>query len=208
MSNLFSFQRKGTSPDVITIHTGEDDIKNLSIIDQFNGQHSLNMWSSDECNQIDGTDGSQFPPHYMDKVQKLNVFIKSFCRKFPLIFDSEVNIFDGIPAWRYKAPLDVFAHPNITAENQCYCDVNTGVCPPSGVLDVQKCFNAPIIASMPHFLGGDAKLFKNIIGLNPKEELHRNYADIHPRLAFPISGASRFQINVQIKKDTLFTGIC
>lgn len=174
----------------------------------FNGQSSMNLWATDECNRIDGSDGSQFPPHLMDQKQPLPVFIKAFCRKFPLYFDSEVNILGGIPAWRYKAPLNVFEHPTKNPENQCYCHIASGTCPPAGVFNASKCFDdAPIFASFPHFFTGEDSLFENIDGLNPDEKLHRTYADVHPRLAFPIGGASRFQINVQVKVVAAFKGI-
>lgn len=166
----------------------------------------MNFWSTEECNQLDGSDGSQFPPHWMDKKQPLQVFIKAFCRKFPLIYDEEVNILNGIPAWRYKAPLDVFAHPDNNTANSCYCDTKTNDCPPSGVFNASLCFDAPIFSSFPHFFTGDPKLFENIEGLKPDEKKHLTYADVHPRLAFPIDGASRFQINVQVQKAYWLTG--
>lgn len=199
-------QRNGTSRDVMTIYSGEDDIRKLALMDNFNGSPKLNFWATDECNRVDGTDGSQFPPQYMDKKHSLEVFIKSFCRKFPLVYDSEVNIYDGIPAWRYKAPLNVFSNPSINPANQCYCHMESGTCPPSGVFNVTRCFDAPIFSSFPHFFTGEESLFRNIEGLKPDENKHRTYADVHPRLAFPIDGASRFQINVQVHKVNMVSG--
>lgn len=160
----------------------------------------MKFWSTDECNRVDGTDGSQFPPHLMDKEQPLQVFIKAFCRKFPMMFDSEVSLFSGVPAWRYKAPKNVFDSPDKNPENECYCDSAAGQCPPSGVFNATLCFDAPIYASFPHFLYGDKKLFQHIDGLSPIESEHLTYADVHPRLAFPMAGSSRFQINVEVHK--------
>lgn len=136
----------------------------------------------------------------MDKKHRLEVFIKAFCRKFPLVFDSEVNIYDGVPAYRYKAPLNVFSKPEENIENQCYCDKSTSNCAKSGVFNATLCFDSPIYASFPHFLNGEESLFENFIGLEPNENKHLTFADVHPRLAFPIDGASRFQINVQVFK--------
>lgn len=156
---------------------------------------------------MDGTDGSQFPPYLMDKKHSLQVFIKAFCRKFPLVYHSEVNIFDGIPAWRYKAPKNVFANPDINPENQCYCHIDSGSCSPNGIFNASLCFKAPILTSFPHFLTGDKLLFRDLDGLQPDEDKHLTFADIHPRLAFPIGGASRFQINVQIHKVDMISGM-
>lgn len=48
---------------------------------------------------------------------------------------------------------------------------------------------------------------KNFKGLKPVREDHETYADIHPRMAFPISGASRLQINMKVTtRDTGFLG--
>lgn len=204
---LLLFQRKGVSREVITINSGEDDIRKLSLIDQFDGQPKMNLWSTEECNRLDGTDGSQFPPQWMDKKRQLQVFIKAFCRKFPLVYDEEVNILNGIPAWRYKAPHNVFAHPDNNTANSCYCNTKTNDCPPSGIFNATLCFDAPIFSSFPHFFTGDPKLFENIEGLQPDEKKHLTYADVHPRLAFPIDGASRFQINIQVQKAFWLTGI-
>lgn len=160
----------------------------------------MKFWSTNECNRVDGTDGSQFPPHLMDRKQPLQVFIKAFCRKFPMVFDSEVSLFSGVPAWRYKAPKNVFDSPDKNQANECYCDIGSGKCPLSGVFNATLCFDAPIYASFPHFLYGDEKLFKNIEGLSPNENDHLTYADVHPRLAFPMAGSSRFQINIEVHK--------
>lgn len=199
--------RNGTSQDYFTIHSGEDDLKKLNVIDNFNGKPKLDIWATDECNRVDGTDGTQFPPYLMDKKHPLYVFIKAFCRKFPLIYDSEVNIFDGVPAWRYKAPTNIFSHPDINPENQCFCHIESGSCAPSGVFNATLCFDAPVFSSFPHFLYGEQSLFKKIDGLYPDEKKHVNYADIHPRLAFPIGGASRFQINVQVQKVNMISDL-
>lgn len=195
VSNL---QRNGTSSESFTINSGVDDIKKLNVIDNFNGQPRMNYWSTNECNRVDGTDGTQFPPYLVEKKKDVQVFIKAFCRKFPMVYDSEVSVFKGVPAWRYKAPKDVFDSPDLNPENGCYCDVASGQCPPSGVFNATLCFDAPIFSSFPHFLYGDRALHEKIDGLSPNEGKHLTYADIHPRLGFPMAGASRFQINVQV----------
>lgn len=166
----------------------------------------MDFWSTDECNQLDGTDGLQFPPHWMDKKQPLQLFMKAFSTKLPLVYEKKVNVLNGIPAWRYKLPLNVFAHPDNNTVNSCYCDTRTNNCPPSGLFNASLCFDAPMFLSCPHFFTGDPKLFENIEGLKPDETKHESYVDVHPELAFTIEGASRFQINVQVQKAYWFTG--
>ncbi|XP_058123242.1 scavenger receptor class B member 1-like [Anopheles ziemanni] len=200
--------RNGTSAENFTIFSGESSLQDLAIIKQMDGKSRLDLWHTDECDLVGGTDGTQFPPHLMEGRQTLQVFIKSLCRKFPLVYDSEVTALDGIPAWRYKIPTTVFAHPDKHKPNHCFCHLQSGACPPSGLFNVSGCsMGAPIFASFPHFYTGDRQLIDSVEGLEPVQELHESYADIHPRLAFPIDGASRFQINIQVQKASGITGL-
>lgn len=112
------FKRNGTSRDNYTIHSGIEDISKLGMFIATNGEKKMDLYLDDECNRIDGTDGSQFPPHLLDKKSPLNVYIKNICRKFPLVYEKEVSVFNGIPAWRYKNPNNVFDHPDKNPQNQ------------------------------------------------------------------------------------------
>uniref|UniRef100_T1PF54 CD36 family protein n=1 Tax=Musca domestica TaxID=7370 RepID=T1PF54_MUSDO len=195
--------RKGTSVDSLQIYTGEDDIRKFSKITQFNGKPLLDFWTDDECNRIDGSDPSMFPPHVVETREPLSVFLQVLCRKIPLHFEKEVTIYDNIDALRYRTPLNVFGNPEDNPNNTCYCQ-NTKRCMPSGVINATKCYDdAPIYPSFPHFFSGDPIIYKDFEGIEPKQELHQTYADVHPRFAFPISGASRIQINLALHKGEL-----
>ena len=134
------------------------------------------------------------------------MFLPAFCRKLPLKFEREIVLFDDVPAWRYRTPTNVFATPDINPENACYCDTSSGVCPLSGLSNGTRCYGAPIYPSFPHFFSGDPKLWSQFEGIKPVKELHQTFADIHPRLAFPINGASRIQINIELHKGALLNG--
>lgn len=84
----------------------------------FNNEEKMDHYKVEECNEINGTDGSQFPPHLMADKSDLHIFIKTLCRKFPLVYEKEVTVFNGIPALRYKNPDDVFSHPDENPSNQ------------------------------------------------------------------------------------------
>ncbi|XP_037817284.1 lysosome membrane protein 2 [Lucilia sericata] len=213
LKNLFSsggnskfgllMNRNGTSVDSLQINTGEDDIHKFSIITQFNGKPSLDFWTDDECNRVDGSDPSMFPPHMVETREPLNVFLQVLCRKIPLHFEKEVTIFNNIDALRYRTPLNVFSNPEENPNNACYCH-NTETCLPSGVINATRCYDdAPIYPSFPHFFSGDPIIYKDFEGIEPKQELHQTYADVHPRFGFPISGASRIQINLGLHKGQL-----
>lgn len=201
MKTYFYGSSVGLSVDNLTVYTGEDSLDNLGKIYAMNGDTKMNFWDSDECNEFIGTDGSQFPPHLMDKEQELKIFVKSFCRTIKLQYEREVSVLNGIPAWRYKVPEGGFASSLTNPENQCYCDAeNSNTCPPDGVFDASKCLDGiPLLLSYPHFLEGNESLFTHFEGLTPNRTLHETFADIHPRLAFPIGGASRLQINFRVK---------
>lgn len=164
-----------------------------------NGQTKLNIWDSEECNEIVGTDGSQFPPHWMDQETELKIFVKSFCRTLNLKFEGEVTVLNGIPAWRYKTPEGKLDSSKKNPEYKCFCDADTTTCPPDGVVDISKCVDGiPIMISYPHFMEGDNSLFELFEGLKPNRSIHETFADIHPRMAFPIGGSSRLQMNFKL----------
>lgn len=197
----------GVSTDNLTVHTGEDSLDNLGKIYAMNGQTKLNIWKTEECNEIVGTDGSQFPPHLMDKDEELSIFVKSFCRTLKLKYEREVTVLNGIPAWRYKTPEGGFASSLTNPDHKCFCDPEEDTyCPPAGVFDVSKCVDGvPLMISYPHFMEGDQELFEFFEGLQPNRKKHETFADVHPRMAFPIGGASRLQMNFKVtQKDFNF----
>lgn len=104
-----------------------------------------------------------------------------------------------MPALRYRFPKHVFSSPDIVPENQCFCHLDSGVCPPEGVFNASPCvYGLPFYPSFPHFYLADPKLINSIDGLHPDPEKHATYLDVHPNLAFPLSGSSRIQINLQV----------
>ncbi|XP_030388548.1 scavenger receptor class B member 1 isoform X2 [Scaptodrosophila lebanonensis] len=195
--------RNGTSVDSVQLNTGEDDIGKFSIITQFNGMPQLDYWEGGECNRIDGSEPSMFSPNLLADRSDVNVFLQVLCRKVPLHFEKEETILNNISVLRYRTPLDVFSHPSENPANQCYCQ-NTDRCFASGVINATKCYNdAPIFPSFPHFFSGDPVWYEDFEGIKPEAELHQTYADIHPRFGFPISGASRIQINIMVDQTPL-----
>lgn len=147
-----------------------------------------------------------FPPHMVETREPLNVFLQVLCRKIPLQFEKEVTILNNIDALRYRTPLNVFSNPEGNPNNLCYCQ-NTETCMPSGVINATRCYDdAPIYPSFPHFFSGDPAIYEQFEGIEPKQELHQTYADVHPRFGFPISGASRVQINLGLHKGKLVKG--
>ncbi|XP_059482804.1 scavenger receptor class B member 1-like [Neocloeon triangulifer] len=192
--------KNGTGEERFTIFTGMSDINQLGVIAEFRDKKKLNIWKSDECNRIDGSEGSMFPPPQVAAGKRLFVFLPQLCRRMP--FDAKKHmITNGMPAVRYAPPADVFSADN--PDNACYCV--KGKCPPSGVFDVGPCaFDGPLLASFPHFFQGDPALLEQYEGLNPIAEKHQFYIDIHDRFGVPLGGKSRLQISIIAKNAKYF----
>ncbi|CAG4949416.1 unnamed protein product [Parnassius apollo] len=200
--------KNGTVSDRLTINTGEIEKNKMNVIEKLDGQTHLPYWSSPECNSIEASDGSIFPPAMLDRNTTLYVLYPNLCRRLPFIYDRDVEISDGIQLLRYRMPTDVFDDPSHNPTNQCYCEVDTGVCPPKGVINVTACaMGAPALVSFPHFYLGDPILREQVTGLKPDPEKHQTFLDIHPTLGIALSGKSSLQLNIQVRKTPMFTSL-
>ncbi|KAJ8683687.1 hypothetical protein QAD02_019479 [Eretmocerus hayati] len=196
------------SKDLLTISTGMGNMENLGYNMQMDRRENRNLWRDSTCDEIEGSDGTMFPPHLMrDHTKPLKVYAREMCRSIPLQFsgDSETG---GIPTYRYTIPEDVF-EPTLK-KAPCYCrkdlDNNTksrDKCPVKGVFDNSKCLGAPMLSSFPHFYQGDKTLLQHVEGLKPQKELHETHLDLHTRLGVPVAAKSRIQINIEVRKTPL-----
>ncbi|XP_063898703.1 scavenger receptor class B member 1 [Helicoverpa armigera] len=200
--------KNGTVSERFTINTGENDKDRMNIIEEFDGHDHLSFWGSTECNSIEASDGSIFPPSQLDRNRTLHVFYPNLCRRLPFQYEKTVEISDGIELYRYRMPLDVFDDPEHNPENQCYCEIDTATCPPRGVINVTDCtMGAPALVSFPHFYLADPKLREDVIGLKPDPLKHDSFIDLHPTLGIALSGKSSIQINIQVRKSDMFSSV-
>ncbi|XP_029051000.1 scavenger receptor class B member 1-like [Osmia bicornis bicornis] len=196
--------KNGVSADRITIHTGIDDLRNLGMIQRINGMEHHHVWEDEHCDRIYGTDGSMFPPHWIAQPNNtLYVYVKDACRRLPLVYERR-GFANGIPTLRYKLPSNVFTPT--TNKDSCFCpkeshDSLRRTCPPVGTLNVSACkFGSPMLVSFPHFYAGDESLFQRIEGLEPDQERHESYIELHPRLGIVVDTKMRFQLNLEVQK--------
>ncbi|KAG6443856.1 scavenger receptor class B member 1 [Manduca sexta] len=198
--------KNGTLSEKFTINSGENDKDRMNILEKVDGEEHLPYWSSPECNSLESSDGSIFPPSLLDRKQTLHVFYPQLCRRLPFIYEKDVEIADGIHLLRYRMPKNVFDDPANNPANQCYCEIDTGTCPPRGVINITDCtMGAPALVSFPHFHLGDPRLREEVTGLQPDPVLHDSYIDFHPTLGIALNGKSSLQINIQVKKSSTFT---
>lgn len=199
-------QKNGLQQEVFTMHTGLNDISQIGKIVAINGKNMMNYWSTDDCNRIDGSDGSMFSPKSVSRKKPLRLFSSDMCRTFDLNFKEENTILNGdIPSYKYVLPDDVFDSPDNLPRNQCFCDIDAGSCPIQGLYNLTFCtFDSPTFVSFPHFYRGDKSLFDHISGLNPNASRHETSFELHPTMGFPMSATSKLQINTQILKSSGF----
>lgn len=193
--------RNGVSKDRVTISTGSRSLDNLGMIERVNGIDNRKIWHDERCDKIMGSDGSMFPPHIIENTSEiLYVYSQELCRSLPFHYTEQVTTF-GIPSLRYKFTPDAFNYSD--TQNKCFCPKVNGLraCPPTGLFNLSACnYGVPLLSSFPHFYGGDKSLLEQIDGLNPRQEDHENYVDLHPRIATPMAGWSRTQVNLEVRK--------
>nr|UTN00849.1 sensory neurons membrane protein [Semanotus bifasciatus] len=126
----------------------------------------MDVWPTDECNQIKGTDGTIFPP-FLRKEEGLESFAPDLCRSLAAFYVKHTK-YDGIPVSEYAANLGDMSK---NADEKCYCPTPE-TCLKKGVMDLYKCAGVPIYASLPHFFGSDKSYVKGIKGLTPDKNKH------------------------------------
>ncbi|XP_028139088.1 lysosome membrane protein 2 isoform X1 [Diabrotica virgifera virgifera] len=195
------YKKNGTSPDNITIFTGVEDITKYGIIESVNGKTNLSHYGTDQCNSLEASDGSIFPPH-MTKNTTLYIFDKDLCRRLPLVFDKEVLASSNeVPAYRFTPPKNVFGSVEENPENACFCPQGPP-CTPSGFFNVSLCqFDSPVLLSFPHFYLADDKYRTALEGVSPPDpEKHAFYMDVQPEMGSAMSAKARIQINLAVSQ--------
>lgn len=73
------FQVNGTEGKKFQALRGTKNFGNVGKIVQYNDEETMDVWPSEECNIIKGTDGTVFPP-FLKKEQGLVSFAPNLCR--------------------------------------------------------------------------------------------------------------------------------
>ncbi|XP_013859290.1 lysosome membrane protein 2c [Austrofundulus limnaeus] len=197
------YKNNASSDGEYVFFTGQQDYMDFARVDTWQGSRSLNWWTSDECNMINGTNGAFFHP-IVTKDEVLYMFSSDLCRSVYALYAEDVTV-KGIPGYRFVPPYEVFANLTVNPANAGFC-VPAGDCLGSGLLNVSVCKQgAPIIMSSPHFYLADEKFAQDISGMKPKKEHHETVIDINPLTGIVLQAAKRLQINVYIEKIPSFS---
>lgn len=112
----------------LTVFTGRNNsMDDFMIVDNWNGLKQLKVWpnnteAGNRCNEIRGTDGSQFHPG-VTRDQTLNIFSPMICTSIFIKYKEDTSAED-IPLLRFSTPPDVFSAPKKNPRNACYCTIS------------------------------------------------------------------------------------
>lgn len=185
------------------MRTGEDDIKNLGLLQLWNLQGRTAAYPGD-CGLVRGTTGELWPPE-SDAQKTLTMFIGDVCRSLQLKYDGEGEKF-GVRAQRFRADESVLDNGRRYEEAACYCTADAQTCPDlaPGVMNVSTCkFGAPAFLSFPHFYLADESYREQVEGMVPDEALHSFYMLLVRSLGVPMEVRAGIQINLMM--DEYFT---
>lgn len=81
--------RRGVTKKSVTVNSGTRNVndvgKVLAVADK------KNIWKTDKCNNIDGSDGVIYGPKRVRNHQDVTVYLPEFCRSLPLTFVEKVR---------------------------------------------------------------------------------------------------------------------
>nr|CAD7201107.1 unnamed protein product [Timema douglasi] len=177
----FSFyhHRNGTIKGRYRVDRGISDPRNLGRIVEYEGRKNVTAWGQEQCNMINGTDASIFPPFQTDP--QIDVFFPEICRSLSLDFKNE-GIYKDVAVRKYGNSPQTFEDPDVDESNKCFC---TGKgrkrqCLKRGVLDLTDCQGVPTILSYPHLYMASPEYRTYAKGLNPSKEKHEAFLEIEP----------------------------
>ncbi|XP_031619154.1 sensory neuron membrane protein 1-like [Contarinia nasturtii] len=181
----------GTSIGRFKALRGKKNIRDIGRVLEFNGESEMDAWFEDECNRVDGTDGTIFAPFY-EKEEGFSIYVPQMCRKLLLEYQRPSK-YAGIKTNLFSLSFDVsrYGSPN------CYCRSDE-YCPPEGVFDLFPCSGAPIAITKPHFYEVDLAEREKVVGLNPIEEKHNFALKFYQFAGAPVSAIGRAQVNFEI----------
>ncbi|KAK6744669.1 hypothetical protein RB195_011405 [Necator americanus] len=215
----------GTTDTLYTVDSGKLDYSRAGYILYFNNMTNASIpsqgnklpsqwWPGAEtpsCNgyalTLEGTNGGFFKS-FLEKDEKLPIYISDICRTAELKFEKEVTVND-IHGYRFLMPSDEFDY-SIT-DNCGFCNPNTlsqygaydlpvnSTCLPSGLLDISGCQNSPIIISKPHFYQA-SNIVKQFVPRFKSSYDDETTLDIEPLTGTVLSANKRLQINMLVNQ--------
>ncbi|XP_018016598.1 lysosome membrane protein 2 [Hyalella azteca] len=186
---------KNQTKDVeIVVNTGAFNISDIMKLVAFDGHSSIEVWSEDRCNSMEGNLAAPFPRPITPE-RPIVMFSPALCRSIRFEFNGSVSM-DKLQLYRYRVPYSLLAK---TKENACYC-TDEFTCRDSMAYLAPCRKGVPIMASYPHFYMGSEKDINSIKGLSPDEKKHETYLDVDPVTGMSLRAKKRVQINMPFRR--------
>nr|WHO17345.1 sensory neuron membrane protein 1 [Matsumurasca onukii] len=176
-----------------TVKRGTFNGQEVGRLVALDGKAELPFWRG-ECNKLQGTDSSVFPPFRQKENGSLAAYSSEVCRTILGIYEGEFD-YKGVNGYRYSA---VFSNTDENPEDRCFCKADDK-CRKKGVLDAMQCQGAPIVASLPHFYLASQDYVTGVTGLSPDKEKHGISIVLEPISGTPLVVRKRLQFNIDLK---------
>ncbi|XP_046916555.2 platelet glycoprotein 4-like [Dermatophagoides farinae] len=200
----FLWTKNGTKNGPYQTYTGQDGTDLLRMV-TFKGQYQLDFYDNDECNALNGTEGSTLGLNvHRDRYYYL--FTHDLCRSLNVIYQQDTWV-NGFHTYRFGPDRNAFAAPRKNPLNRCFCRHmdNENLC--DGIFDLSKCLaGAPLAYSFPHFLYAHSDIRTNVENMRPSENRHRAYIDVDPITGSPFNGVDKIQINALLEPIPYLSG--
>ena len=157
-------------------------------------------WKTPYGNQINGTDGSWFPPLFNKnfKTERLYLFSTDICRSVYAKYEDHSSVLN-IPTEIFSIPAEVFLNSTLNPDNAAFGSYD------SGVLNVSVCRQgAPIYISLPHLLYAADQYKNRVDGIAPDPNVHRTVLEVEPHTGLVLNAQKRLQVNVYLQSDRFF----
>jgi len=163
----------------------------------FLGLSYLPYWKTSWGNQINGTDGSWFPPLFNKDLtsERLYLYSTDICRSIYAKFERHSSVLN-IPTEIFSVPSEVFLNYTLNPDNAAFGTKD------SGVLDVSGCRQgAPVYISLPHLLYAADQYKNRLDGISPDSNIHRTVFEVEPHTGLVLNAQKRLQINVFVQPE-------
>ncbi|RWS28672.1 scavenger receptor class B member 1-like protein [Leptotrombidium deliense] len=117
----YMYPNKNASTDsLFTVFAGAN-ISKFTLIDKLDRKAKLDLWLTDECNQInDATNGESRPSLLQHPMQQIKIYQPLICRAILMNFTSETITKDGIAAQRFVMDKNMLRNASDYPPNSCY----------------------------------------------------------------------------------------
>lgn len=126
------------------VYTGADNFSQLNDVYSWDYHRKLPFWTTEEANEIKGTDGSAFKP-FLKKDSKVSVFLAQLFRSFQLEYQKSHSL-RGLEAFRFIVPDSQFFNSSLPTDSQLSRAKRAQA--PS-VVPSKHAVNAPVASMVP-----------------------------------------------------------